>query len=101
MKKNKIPSLKEIEANFDAWQSIGPTRSSGVELRNEILRETKVKKEAKFTARLNQKDFEGLKKRAAENAIPYQTLLGHVIHLYVTDQLVNVREIRKVLLGRK
>jgi len=101
MKKNKIPSLKEIEANFSAWQSVGSTRSSEIELRNEILRDAKVKKEAKFTARLNQTDFDSLKKLALENAIPYQTLLGHVIHLYVTGQLVNVREIRKVLMGPK
>ena len=98
MKKNTIPSLREVETNFNHWQAVNSKRRSKIELRNEIMRETKVKKEAKFTARLNQTDFEGLKKLAAENAIPYQTLLGHVIHLYVTGQLVNVNEIRKVLM---
>jgi len=101
VKKKKIPSLKEIETTFDEWQSVATKRSTGIELRNELIREGKAKKEAKFTARLNQTDFDGLKKMAAENAIPYQTLLGHVIHLYVTNQLVNVREIRKVFMGRK
>ena len=75
------------------------SRKNRIELRNEVLREAKAKKEAKFTTRLNQSDFEGLKRLAFENAIPYQTLLGHVIHLYVTGQLVNVREIRKVFRG--
>ncbi|MBI4405446.1 MAG: hypothetical protein HY537_14880 [Deltaproteobacteria bacterium] len=98
MKNKKIPSLKEIETNFDEWQSISSTRRTKIELRNEVMREAKVKKEAKFTTRLSKTDFDGLKKIAAENAIPYQTLLGHMIHLYVTGQLVNVREIRKVLM---
>ena len=98
MKNKKLPSLTEIEANFDEWQQASSKRRNKVELRNEVLRETRAKKEAKFTARLNQTDFDGLKKLAAENAIPYQTLLGHVIHLYVTGQLINVREIRKVLM---
>ncbi len=99
MKKNKIPSLAEIETNFGQWQAVSSKRKAKIELRNEVMREAKAKKEAKFTARLNQSDFDGLKKLAAENAIPYQTLLGHVIHLYVTGQLVNVKEIRKVLVG--
>ena len=97
MKNKKIPSLSEIEMNFDQWQTVSSTRKGKIELRNEVMREVRAKKEAKFTARLNQTDFDGLKKLAAENAIPYQTLLGHVIHLYVTGQLVNVKEIRKVL----
>ena len=98
MKEKKIPSLEEIETKFDKWQSVNSARRTKVELRNEVMRETKIKKDAKFTTRLNKADFDGLKKIAAENAIPYQTLLGHVIHLYVTGQLVNVREIRKVLM---
>lgn len=98
MKEKKIPSLKEIEINFDKWQSVSSAQKTKVELRNEVKREAKLKKEAKFTTRLNKTDFDGLKKIAAENAIPYQTFLGHVIHLYVTGQLVNVREIRKVLM---
>ena len=96
MKNRKLPSLREIETHFNQWGAVSPARRLKVELRNDVLREARAKKEAKFTARLNQTDFDGLKKLAIENAIPYQTLLGHIIHLYVTGQLVNANEIRKV-----
>ena len=56
----------------------------------------KSRKEAKFTARLNQDDFEGMKRLAVEKGIPYQTLLGHIIHLYVERKLVDVTELQKV-----
>jgi len=56
----------------------------------------KARKEAKFTARLNQDDFEGMKRLAVEKGIPYQTLLGHIIHLYVERKLIDVTEMQKL-----
>ena len=56
----------------------------------------KARKEAKFTARLNQDDFEGIKRLAVEKGMPYQTLLGHIIHLDVGRKLVDVTELQKV-----
>ena len=56
----------------------------------------KTRKEAKFTARLNQDDFEGMKRLAVEKGIPYQTLLGHIIHLYVERKLIDVTEMQKL-----
>ena len=56
----------------------------------------KARKEAKFTARLNQDDFEGMKRLAVDKGIPYQTLLGHIIHLYVERKLVDVTELQKL-----
>jgi len=56
----------------------------------------KSRKEAKFTARLNQDDFEGMKRLAVEKGIPYQTLLGHIIHLYVERKLIDVTEMQKL-----
>jgi predicted DNA binding CopG/RHH family protein len=56
----------------------------------------KARKEAKFTARLNQDDFAGMKRMAIEKGIPYQTLLGHIIHLYVERKLIDVTEVQKL-----
>ena len=56
----------------------------------------KARKDTKFTARLNQDDFAGMKRLAIEKGIPYQTLLGHIIHLYVHGKLVDVTEVEKL-----
>ena len=64
-----------------------------VEQRSQVL---KARKEAKFTARLNQNDFDKFKQLAVEKGMAYQTLLGHIIHLYVERKLVDVSELKKV-----
>jgi len=34
----------------------------------------------------------------AENAgMPYQTLINHIIHLYITGQLINAQEVKKMV----
>jgi len=94
----KVPSLDEIERNFEQWQSAPADKRAKVLARNATL---KTRKEAKFTTRLNQDDFEGLKKLAVEKGMPYQTLLGHIIHLYVGQKLVDVGELKKILKLKK
>ena len=47
--------------------------------------------------RLSNEDLEMLRALAAKLGIPYQTLVGSVIHRYVTNQLVDVEEVKKVL----
>lgn len=96
MKRKRVPSQKELEDNFSNWKSAGKEKVAAVAARNEVLKREKEKKEAKFTARLTQADFEGFKAVADRKGIPYQTLLGFVIHAYVQGRLVDVEEIRKV-----
>lgn len=101
-KKNKIPSLNEIEGNWSEFKSVSQKRIAEIKERNEkIGLKLKEKKEAKFTARLNQSDFENFKQVAADKAIPYQTLLGHVIHQYVNGRLIDVTEIEKAFKFKK
>ncbi|AHZ84232.1 hypothetical protein [Bdellovibrio bacteriovorus] len=96
MKRKRIPTQKELEDNFSSWKSVSKEKVAAINARNEVLRREKEKKEAKFTARLTQADFEGFKAVAERKGIPYQTLLGFVIHAYVQGSLVDVEEIRKV-----
>jgi predicted DNA binding CopG/RHH family protein len=67
-----------------------PTRSEAVALH-------KAKKDARFTARVSKEDFEIFKLISEKKGIGYQTLLGSIIHLYVSGQLVDVEEVRKLL----
>lgn len=84
MNKKKVPSLKEIENNFSDWKS-SPERAQLVQARNELMREVKA---AKINMRVSQADLDAFKKIAAEKGLGYQTLLGSVIHSYVTGRLV-------------
>ncbi len=101
-KKEKVPTIKEIENNWVDFKSVSKEKIKDINERNKsISLKIKEKKEAKFTARLNQKDFESFKQVASDKAIPYQTLLGHVIHQYVNGRLVDVTEIEKAFEYKK
>jgi predicted DNA binding CopG/RHH family protein len=101
-KKDTVPSLKEIENNWSNFGSVSQKRIAEIKERNKkIGKKLREKKEAKFTARLNQRDFENFKLVAADKAIPYQTLLGHVIHQYVNGRLIDVTEIEKTFKFKK
>jgi predicted DNA binding CopG/RHH family protein len=53
-------------------------------------------KSERMNIRLSQEDLERIKALASKLGIPYQTLVGSVIHRYVTSQLVDLDEVRKV-----
>lgn len=46
------------------------------------------KKDARITLRLSGGDLALLKARAAEQGLPYQTMIASVLHQYVTGRLV-------------
>jgi predicted DNA binding CopG/RHH family protein len=41
--------------------------------------------------RLSSMDLEGLQAKAAQEGLPYQTLIASVLHKYVSGRLVNVQ----------
>ena len=45
-------------------------------------------KSKRVNIRLSEKDLEEIKVRALEEGIPYQTLMGSVLHKYVSGRLV-------------
>lgn len=45
-------------------------------------------KNRRVNIRLSEKDLEEIKVRALEEGIPYQTLMGSVLHKYVSGRLV-------------
>lgn len=46
------------------------------------------KKEMRVNIRLSKKDLEAIQKRALEEGIPYQTLMGSILHKYADGRLV-------------
>jgi len=47
-----------------------------------------LRKAARINVRLSSDDLEGLRRRAAEEGLPYQTLITSLLHKYVSGRLV-------------
>lgn len=79
---------EEILASFDRdeWQSVP-------ELKDEIARYASTAaatliKDKRINIRLSSRDLEDIQARAAEEGLPYQTLIASVLHKYVSGRLV-------------
>ncbi len=83
---------KEIEKNILKFRKASKTKVNKVE---KILQKANEKKN--ISLRVNSQDIEQLKLRAEQEGIPYQTLISSILHKFVTDQLLDQREIIKSL----
>ena len=83
---------KSIEENIAQFK---PAVSSKKELIEGIIDRANEKKS--ISLRLKSNDLELLKIRADSEGLPYQTLLSSIVHKYVSDQLVDKRDILKSL----
>lgn len=61
---------------------------------SETLRELKSER---ANIRMNESDMNAIRALAEKSGMPYQTLIAHILHLYVTDQLVNISEVKKMV----
>jgi hypothetical protein len=101
MKQKKDLTAAQVEKTAGQWKNVPSETAKRIKEKAKILAsEERVKKSAIFTARLRQDDLDNFKKIAEEKRIPYQTLLGHVIHGYANGTLVDVSEVQKIL-GKK
>ena len=77
--------LESVENN--EWESKGNLNKRTKELQSYLQKQ---KKKA-ISIRISENDLYELKKKALENAIPYQNLIQMLIHQYATDKIkVNV-----------
>ncbi len=95
MAKRKVLTDEEfLNETFDFSRAVRVVGKAATQ--SEIKKLEKAKKEAVLTTRISEADLNGLKRVAAKKAIPYQTLLGHLIHEYVNGNLIDVNEVRKI-----
>ncbi len=82
---------REIIASLEAdeWISVADADIDKAEA-TEIARST-MRKDRRMNVRISERDMRNLKIRAAEEGIPYQTLVTMVLHKYVTGQLTETR----------
>lgn len=85
---------EEILASFERgeWQSVP-------DLNKEIARfaamaSASLAKDKRVNIRISSRDLEDIQARAAEEAIPYQTLMASILHKYVTGRLIEPPQVR-------
>ena len=78
--RDKMESLEQ-----DEWQSVGDIATT----KNEAIQYARatLKKDRRMNVRMTERDLRNLKIKAAEEGIPYQTLVTMVLHKYVTGRL--------------
>jgi predicted DNA binding CopG/RHH family protein len=92
-KKIKLdPFEKEIEAHIDESVPITGEKRRRIEAILERSRKTK-----NINIRISEPDLTRLKKKAEEEGVPYQTLISSVLHKYITERLVDEKEVLKSL----
>jgi len=57
---------------------------------------TALAKDRRVNVRLSSRDLEELQARAAEEGMPYQTLLSSVLHKFVTGRLTDTTKQQKI-----
>lgn len=83
---------QDIENNSKEYIPVSNSKKKKIE---EIIKE--VKKSKNINIRINNYDLELVKKRAEEEGIPYQTLVSSIIHKYISNQLIEERDIYNAL----
>ena len=66
----------------DKWEAVKPKKAE-LNYYAEIARNT-FKKDQRMNIRISKADLDRIKVRAAEEGIPYQTLVASIIHKYAT-----------------
>ena len=91
MIKNKLDNFeKNIEKDISKFKKVSSRKLKNIE---DIIEKTNEKKN--ISLRLNSQDLEQIKLKAEREGIPYQTLISSVLHKFVSDQLIDQKNIIK------
>ncbi len=79
---------KELSKSYenDEWVSVDNLKSEKLKYQ-EIARYT-IQKNKRINIRISEKDLNGIKLRAREEGIPYQTLISSVLHKFVSGKFI-------------
>jgi predicted DNA binding CopG/RHH family protein len=81
---------KNIEKNVSTYKQLSAKKSAKIEQAID-----KANEKRNISLRVNKHDLEQLRVRAEMEGIPYQTLISSILHRYITNQLVNQKDIIK------
>lgn len=88
---------EEILASFERgeWKPI--RNQKGEIARFKAAAEATLLKDKRVNIRISSRDLEGLQAKAAEEGVPYQTLMASVLHKFVSGRLVETQ--RRIAAG--
>ena len=81
-----------IEDNSSGYRSASEKKRKRIESILEKSRKTK-----NINIRISEYDLEKLREKSEEEGIPYQTLVASILHKFVSDQLVEEKDILRSL----
>jgi predicted DNA binding CopG/RHH family protein len=93
---SKKPALGDVVeakllASFEAGQWRPIEAQANENLRYRQMATSALAKNRRVNIRISAMDLEGMQARAAEEGLPYQTLIASVLHKYASGRLVESR----------
>jgi len=88
--KKKKNQLNDYESEILEAYENGKLKSSESKTDFQAIAKNTMKKNRKINIRISENDLSALQRRAAREGIPYQTLIGSVLHKYVSGFLQEV-----------
>ncbi len=82
---------QEILTSFDRGEWKPVRNQKGEIARFRTAAEATLLKDKRVNIRLSSRDLEGLQAKAAEEGVPYQTLMASVLHKFVSGRLVEAQ----------
>jgi predicted DNA binding CopG/RHH family protein len=82
---------QEILASFERGEWKPVRNRKGEIVRFRAAAEATLLKNRRVNIRISSRDLEGLQSRAAEEGVPYQTLMASVLHEFVSGRLVETQ----------
>lgn len=78
---------REIIEAYEAGEFVDSPNSKQLKKMLEKAAANYLKKDARINIRISEADLHGLKIKAAEEGLPYQTLVASVLHKFVSGRL--------------
>ncbi len=82
---------QEILASFERGEWKPVRNQKGEIARFRAVAEATLLKNKRVNTRISSRDLEGLQAKAAEEGVPYQTLMASVLHKFVSGRLVETQ----------
>lgn len=78
---------KELMESLEAGEWVSIENLEEKKREYQLYAAETLKKDKRVNIRINQHDLEGIKRKALDEGIPYQTLISSIIHKYLNGKL--------------
>jgi predicted DNA binding CopG/RHH family protein len=79
---------RELEMSLENNEWVSIPNFKDLKIKMEMAAKNTLLKDQRMNIRIAKRDLEGLKTKAMEQGLPYQTLVSSILHKYVNGNLV-------------